>query len=273
MSALTDNPAMGLPERCAPGEMAFRVLFMTQPDTIAERMARAARELQDQYDPNSTVKSAVEILVRNVPGCDAASVALVYGGRKKRVETPAASHELAIVNDRLQQELREGPCLDAIFEEETVYAPDLRNDKRWPKWGPQACETTGVRSALTYRLFTLKDVLGALSIYSNDVDAFDAEAKAEGMALAAHIAIAVAAALKIDQFEEALDSRTAISQAVGVLMERFAIKPDQAFALLTRISQTQNVKLRDIAVELVRTRSVKNSLDLGEAQGWKDSCD
>ena len=96
-------------------------------------------------------------------------------------------------------------------------------------------------------------------------------AKAEGMALAAHIAIAVAAALKIDQCEEALDSRTAISQAVGVLMERFAIKPDQAFALLTRISSTQNVKLRDVAVELVRTRIVKNSIDLGEAQGWKDS--
>jgi hypothetical protein len=187
------------------------------------------------------------------------------------VETSAASHQLAAANDQLQQELREGPCLDAIFDEETVYAPDLPNDRRWPRWGPQACEATGVRSVLTYRLFTLKDVLGALSIYCQEVDAFDAEAKAEGMALAAHIAIAVAAALKIDQFEEALDSRTAISQAVGVLMERFAIKPDQAFALLTRISSTENRKLRDIAVELVRTRSVGNSVDLGEAQGWKDS--
>lgn len=253
------------------GEGGLSVLVMTQSETIAERMAKAARELQDQYDPNSTVKSAVEILVRNVPGCDAASVSLVYGGRKKRVETPAASHELATTNDQLQQELREGPCLDAIFDEETVYAPDLPHDERWPRWGPQACETTGVRSVLTYRLFTLKDVLGALSVYSKEIDGFDAAAKAEGMALAAHIAIAVAAALKIDQFEEALDSRTAISQAVGVLMERFAIKPDQAFALLTRISSTQNVKLRDIAVELVRTRSVKNSIDLGEAQGWKDS--
>src|SRR3954452_16884612 len=146
---------------------------MTRPESIAERMAHAARELQDQYDPNSTVKSAVEILVRNVPGCDAASVSLVYGPRKKRrVETPAASHDLAAANGRLQQELREGPCLDAIFEEETVYAPDLPNDRRWPKWGPQACETTGVRSVLTYRLFTLKDVLGALSIYSKEVDAF-----------------------------------------------------------------------------------------------------
>lgn len=54
-------------------------------------------------------------------------------------------------------------------------------------------------------------------------------------------------------------------------MERFAIKPDQAFALLTRISSTENRKLRDIAVELVLTRSVGNSIDLGEAQGWKDS--
>jgi transcriptional regulator with GAF, ATPase, and Fis domain len=247
---------------------------MAKPETIAERMAHAAREMQDQYDPISTVKSAVNILVRSVPGCDAASVSLVYGPRKKRqVETPAASHELAVTNDHLQQELREGPCLDAIFEEETVYAPDLPNDRRWPQWGQQACEATGVRSVLTYRLFTLKDILGALSIYSKEVDAFDAEAKAEAMALAAHIAIAVAAALKIDQFEVALNSRTVISQAVGMLMERFDINPDQAFALLTRISSTQNVKLRDIAFELVSTRSVEDSIDLGEAQGWKDSRD
>jgi transcriptional regulator with GAF, ATPase, and Fis domain len=214
----------------------------------------------------------VAILVRNIPECDAASVSLVYGPRKKRrVKTPAASHHLAAANDQLQQELSEGPCLDAIFEQETVYAPNLPTDRRWPEWGPQAWEKTGVRSVLTYRLFTLKDVLGALSIYSKQVDAFGAQAKEEGMALAAHIAIAVAAALKIDEFEEALDTRTAISQAVGVLMERFAIRPDQAFALLTRISSTENVKLRDIAVELVLTRSVRNSIDLGEAQGWRDS--
>jgi hypothetical protein len=81
---------------------------------MAERMAAAARELHDQHDPASTVKSAVELLVRNVEGCDAASVSLVYA--KRRVDTPAASDDLATLGDRLQQALGEGPCLDAIWE-------------------------------------------------------------------------------------------------------------------------------------------------------------
>lgn len=125
-------------------------------------MAAAARELQDQHDPASRVKNAVELLVRNVEGCDAASISLVYG--KKRVKTPAASDDLAAAGDRLQQELSEGPAWDTLWEEETVYVPDLAADTHWPRWGPRLTESTGARSVLTFRLFTIKDIIGALSM-------------------------------------------------------------------------------------------------------------
>lgn len=221
-------------------------------ESISERMATAARELQDQHDPASTVKSAVELLVQNVEGCAAASVSLVH--RRQRVETPAASDDLAAISDRLQQELGEGPCLDAIWEEERVEVPDLATDTRWPRWGPRVIEATGARSVVTFRLFTIKDVLGAVSMYSTEVDAFSADDKAEGVALAAHIAIAVAAAQEIEQYETALDSRTVIAQACGLVMERFDLDAVQAFSLLTRFSTTQNIKMRDVAAELVHTR-------------------
>lgn len=224
-------------------------------EPISARMAAAARELQDhQHDPAATVKSAVELLVRNVVGCDAAGVSLVYA--KRRVETPAASDDLAAIGDRLHQELGEGPCLDAIWEEETVYVPDLATDLRWPNWGPRVTEATGARSVLTFRLFTIRDVLGALSMYSTNADAFSAEDKAEGLALAAQIAIAVAAAQRLEQYEQALDSRTVIAQACGLLMERFNMDAVRAFALLTRLSSTHNIKMHDIAAELVLTRLV-----------------
>ncbi|MFS0885528.1 GAF and ANTAR domain-containing protein [Aeromicrobium sp. 179-A 4D2 NHS] len=219
---------------------------------IGERMAAAARELQDQHDAQATVKSAVELLVRNVAGCTSASISLVYA--KRRVETPAASDELAATGDRLQEELGEGPALDTLWDEETVYVPDLASTDQWPHWGPRLVEATGARSVLTFRLFTLSNVIGALSMYSTDVDAFDAEDKAEGSALAAHIAIAVLAAQQLDQFETALDSRTTISQACGLLMERYGMDSAAAFAVLTRVSSTQNIKLREVAAELIRTR-------------------
>lgn len=238
------------------------MLGCMRQESISERMATAARELQDQHDPAATVKSAVELLVRNVQGCDASSISLVHA--KRRVETPAATDDLAAVGDRLQQELGEGPCLDVIFEEETVYVPDLPRDPRWPVWGPRVAEATGVRSVITFRLFTIQDVLGALSMYSKRPDAFSAEDKAEGWALAAHIAVAVAAAQRLEQYEAALDSRTVIAQACGMLMERYDLDSVASFALLTRLSSTHNIKLRDLAADLVFTHVLPTPL-LGEA--------
>lgn len=222
------------------------------PEAISARMAAAVRELQDQHDPTATVKRAVELLVQNVDGCDSASISLVYA--KRRVETPAASDELAATGDRLQEELGEGPALDTLRGEDTVYVPNLAAEDRWPHWGPRLAQATGARSVLTFRLFTLEDDIGALSMYSTEPYAFSAEDKAEGSALAAHIAIAVLAAQRLDQYKTALDSRTLIAQACGLMMERYNIDAVRAFALLARLSSTRNVKMRHIAVELIRTR-------------------
>jgi AmiR/NasT family two-component response regulator len=52
----------------------------------------------------------------------------------------------------------------------------------------------------------------------------------------------------------AITNRTVIGRAEGILMERFGLTPDQAFAVLRRVSQRRNVKLNQVAEELVRTR-------------------
>jgi DNA-binding response OmpR family regulator len=51
--------------------------------------------------------------------------------------------------------------------------------------------------------------------------------------------------------EQALTSRTVISQAVGVVMAQQRCSPEQAFALLSRASQNRNVKLQVLAREVV----------------------
>lgn len=76
------------------------------------------------------------------------------------------------------------------------------------------------------------------------------------MALAAHIGVALAGALEVENLEKALGGRTVIGQATGLLMERFDLTPDRAFDLLTRISQNKNLKLRQIAEQIVQTRTV-----------------
>jgi len=49
----------------------------------------------------------------------------------------------------------------------------------------------------------------------------------------------------------ALANRDIIGQAKGIVMERFHLDATRAFALLARLSQTENIKLRDIATKLV----------------------
>lgn len=51
----------------------------------------------------------------------------------------------------------------------------------------------------------------------------------------------------------ALRSREAIAQAQGILMERGAMTADEAFVHLRRASQRLNVKLKDVALDLVET--------------------
>ncbi len=48
-------------------------------------------------------------------------------------------------------------------------------------------------------------------------------------------------------------SRDDIGQAKGILMERYKMDADQAFAVLVRASQNTNRKLSDIAQELANT--------------------
>jgi len=49
----------------------------------------------------------------------------------------------------------------------------------------------------------------------------------------------------------AMDSRAVIEQAKGMIMARDKCTADEAFDILTRISQQQNVKLRDIAQVII----------------------
>jgi GAF domain-containing protein len=232
------------------------MLLMTHhgDDSLSHRMARAARELLQQQDPQATMQRAVELAVVNVRGCDFAGLSFVQARRD--ITTRASTGELVADADRLQYETREGPCLDAIWERQTIYSADLGEDPRWPTWGPRVEEETGARSVLAFQLFTNEDTLGALNLYSRAKDGFDDADRDDGLALAAHIAIAVAGALEAKNLSAALDSRTVIGQASGIVMERFDVTPHVAFAVLSRVSQHENVKLREVAQEIVATRKV-----------------
>lgn len=220
--------------------------------SLADDLAIAARELQAETDVSNTLEKAVALCVELIDGCEAAGVSVVHG---KHIDTPVTTSDMVARGDALQYELAEGPCLDALSEHELVCSPDLAADHRWPKWGPRVTEELGVRSMLSVRLFVFDDDrLGALNMYSSKTDGFDDSDQAEALALSAHVAIALAAAQEIQQLNTSVTSRTVIGQAQGIMMERFDINADRAFAAMRRVSNNRNVKLQQVAAELVETR-------------------
>lgn len=219
--------------------------------SLSELMSQAARELENQPDSSETMQTAVDVATRDIDAADGATVSLILRGGS--VQTLAASSDAARRCDELQYELGEGPCLDGAWEGHVIHSPDLEYEQRWPRWAARATAETGYRCAMAFELFTTGDAVGGLNLYSSQVRGFDATDRDYGVALASHVAIAVRGAQEVEQLHRALDSRTAISQAVGILMERYGVPADVAFAVLTRVSSTTNTKLRDIAVELCST--------------------
>lgn len=94
---------------------------------------------------------------------------------------------------------------------------------------------------MAFRLFTDGRTLAALSLYSEEPDAFTRDDLADGLAMAAHTGITVASTLELDQMRTALLSRRVIGEAIGILRERFTLTSDRAFSALRRLSSQQNL--------------------------------
>ena len=113
----------------------------------------------------------------------------------------------------------------------------------------------GIRSSLSFRLFTRPDdSRGALNVYSTEVAAFDDDDVLHGQTVAAMCAVVLALSIHDEQLAAALESRTVIGQALGMVMERYGLDEDSAFNVLRRIASQDNRKLRDLAAEIVADR-------------------
>jgi GAF domain-containing protein len=105
-------------------------------------------------------------------------------------------------------------------------------------------------------LATSGGTVGVLGLYSAAPDAFDDDDEAVAQILARHASVAVASARREESLGQAVDARKLVGQAMGILMERYNVDGDRAFAILKRYSQDTNTKLRDVAQQLIDTRKL-----------------
>ncbi len=223
---------------------------MHDPD-LARELARLAERLHRAADPEHTAEAVVAYACDQL-GADHGGISLIRRGG--RLETVAPTDQVVVKADGLQYELREGPCHDSAWEGQTLVAQDLAADPRWPHWGPVAVDI-GLRSALGVELLDREGHrrIGAVNLYWDHARVFTSDEIDLAHLVARHAALALASSLTVEGLRFAMDGRKRIGQAQGILMERHGLDEDQAFNVLKRYSQDQNVKLRDLADELVRT--------------------
>ncbi|MET0447339.1 MAG: GAF and ANTAR domain-containing protein [Aeromicrobium sp.] len=152
--------------------------------------------------------------------------------------------------DEIQHEVAQGPSLDAIAAEDTVFAPDLRVDDRWPRWRTAALDV-GIGGVVSARLQSRGRTIGALNLYTREPERLSSSQAMTLELLAKHAAAALAAAMDHSSLTQALLTRSVIGRAQGVLMERYGLEDARAFAVLKRYSQDSNTKLRDVAARIL----------------------
>jgi GAF domain-containing protein len=222
---------------------------MTPRSALAAAISSAARSINDTHSLDETLQRIVDVARESVPGFDAVGISTI--DKRGNVQTRAKSGDLVDTLDALQYGLGEGPCVDTLRGAHLVAASHIADDGRWPRYTPQAVEA-GLRSQLAVRLYLDHEgTMGGLNLYSTISDEVEQEAESIADLFADHAAIALHNADERENLNQALESRKMIGQGVGIVMERYGLNEDRAFAFLVRASSTANIKVRDIAQELV----------------------
>jgi transcriptional regulator with GAF, ATPase, and Fis domain len=204
---------------------------------------------RDQSVP-ATVDQIVQLAVESIGSCDAAALKVLHAGVPE-VLAATDTHLQEVVQRHL--DLRATPMFDAYGDHVAIYVPDVCAERRWPSYTHALSQQLGIHTVYVLPLGIEDKPSGVLALYAQVRDAFDEQERAIAHLLAAHATVALSDAVGRVHFEAALISRTVIAQATGIVMERFQLRPDAAFGVLKRLSQEQNVKLRDIATQIVET--------------------
>ncbi len=225
--------------------------------SFAEQVADVAVSFLDERDPDRLTLTAqiAAGAVAVIPGVVAAAVQTLSEAGRRQAPVMEGDSVASHLMD-LQDALGEGPCVDALRSGHQVLAGDLAEEMRWREFSSQAL-ILGVRAVLCIPLEVNGQQIGVLSLFSAEADFAGADSRDDigvlARVFARHATAALVWARRVQDIHVALGNRDVIGQAKGILMERFKVTPDVAFAMLVRISANTNIKLRLVCDEFCQT--------------------
>lgn len=195
--------------------------------------------------------SLCEAALRMVPGCDHASLML---RERDRFESACATDDVASLVDRMERELDEGPCVEAIETDAPYLEPALDEGCRWRSLAQRILAETPVRGMAGVQLRVSDTKVGALNLFSDRPHALTEESLHQALVVASFASVSLQAAHQradARSLRAGLESNREIGKATGLLMAFHGIDDRAAFELLRKASQDMNLKLAEVARQVV----------------------
>lgn len=208
------------------------------------------------------------------PGADAVGITAALG---ERFLTASFTDSRTLRIDADQYALDDGPCIDAYRNRRTHHLTVADAEQRWPRFAA-SCRRDGVQGFIALPLITAGRCMGALNLYAfnsgglRDVDMGLLEIAASRAADMLAVSVDLVGNRQlVTQLEEAIASRAVIEQAKGVLMALHGLEDQEAFEMLRRESQRTNVKLREVARNLLEQARASSPATQGDQRGGVSS--
>ncbi|TQM57953.1 GAF and ANTAR domain-containing protein [Humibacillus xanthopallidus] len=225
-------------------------------DVIDEPLTELTRRLVETEGVTGTLADILDSAVVAVP-CGWAAAAVMDEVRDRPARLSAATDaSLAVLTAQIAAAAGASPGILAFRSGEVVHCPDLSCEARFADYSAEMLAHTEVLSVLSLPLHLRGETLGVLTLYAATPGAFDEGAIQRATELADLAAVAVDASLaaeRADHLSRALGNSRDIGLAIGVLVERYKMTPEQAFRELSEASQNSNRKLVELARDLAET--------------------
>lgn len=222
-------------------------------------LTKALVEMADNLVADFDVVELLSLLAdRCVEVLDVAAAGLMLAGPDGALRVMASSSETMRILELFELQAEQGPCLDCFVSGKPVMQADLGGpDIPWPRFATEAL-AAGFRSVQALPMRLRGTVIGALNLFdveegemtSADIDAAQALADVATIAILQHRASLEAQVLNT-QLQNALNSRIIIEQAKGVVAEREGLNMQQAFSALRTYARDHNLRLADVAQEVI----------------------
>jgi GAF domain-containing protein len=223
-------------------------------DQLSQSLSRLAGVVLTEETSDAILELVVSLARSTIKGADGVGVTIV---RDDKFTTAAHSDAIAREVDAFQYELSDGPCLSAMVDGNQTRIESMILETRWPLFVPRA-KDKGILSTWSFPLTVRGRSIGALNLYSRELDGFKNSDENIAKTFAMHASTVLSNAIAYStsaqltgQLREALESRQLIGEATGILIERLSCGRETAFNHLRRTSNNTNVKLKEVAQGVV----------------------